>query len=62
MSWGNEEDHERELDLRDDPDGSNSEEREKDRGANEEEEAILGELFFTKVKGEISVLTKQHRR
>lgn len=56
LSWGNEEDHERELGL---CDGSNSEEREKDRGANEEEEAILGELFFTKVKGEKSVLTKE---
>lgn len=39
LSWGNEEDHERELGLCDEPDGSNSEEREKDRGANEE--AIL---------------------
>lgn len=45
LIWGKEEDHERESGLCVDPYGSNSDEREKDRGASEEEEAaIVGEL------------------
>lgn len=40
LSWGKEEDHERELGFSLRTDGSNSEEREKQRGATEEEVAI----------------------